>query len=115
MAEQHNIEVVLDKNLVVETSINKENVVFLDPRKEPFEIYGFYDYKNECEYKRLPSSVAEAANEGVGETYKHTSGGRIRFSTNSEYVAIKVEWHYRGSYGGVELDVIELSGTAYIG
>ncbi len=92
MAQQHNIEVVLDKNLVVETSIKKDNVVFLDPRKEPFSIYGFYDYKNESEYKRLPDSVAESANDGVKSTYKHTSGGRIRFSTNSSYVAIKVEW-----------------------
>ena len=92
MAENQNIEVVLDKNLVVETSINKENIVFLDPKKEPFEIYGFYNYKDESEYKRLPDSVAEASNEGVLSTYKHTSGGRIRFSTNSAYVAIKVEW-----------------------
>jgi len=30
-------------------------------------------------------------------------------------VPISVEWHYRGTYGGVELDVIELSGSAYIG
>lgn len=30
-------------------------------------------------------------------------------------VPISIEWHYRGSYGGVELEVIELSGSAYIG
>ena len=92
MAEQHNIEVVLDKNLVVETSIKKDNVVFLDPRKEPFSIHGFYDCKNESEYKRIPDAVADASNDGVKATYKHTAGGRIRFSTNSAYVAIKVEW-----------------------
>jgi len=92
MAEKHNIEVVLDKNLVVETAIKKDNIVFLDPRKEPFSIHGLYDCKNESEYKRLPDSVATSANEGVAATYRHTSGGRIRFSTNSIYVAIKVEW-----------------------
>ena len=92
MSGKHNIEVVLDKNLVVETSIKKDNVVFLDPRKEPFSIYGLYNAQNEPEYKRLPDEVAQAANEGVKESYKFTSGGRIRFSTNSAYVAIKTEW-----------------------
>ena len=92
MSEHNNIEVVLDKNLIVETSIKKDNIVFLDPRKEPFSIYGLYNSENEAKYKRLPDSVAAAANDGVKKAYTHTSGGRIRFSTNSEYVAIKVEW-----------------------
>lgn len=92
MSGKHNFEVVLDKNLVVETSIKKDNVVFLDPRKEPFSIYGLYNAQNEPEYKRLPDDVAEASNDGVKASYKHTSGGRIRFSTNSLYVAIKAEW-----------------------
>ena len=92
MAKQHDIEVVLDKNLHVETSISKDNIIFLDPRKPPFSVHGFYDYQNQPEYKRLDDSIASKSNDGVMSTYKHTSGGRIRFSTNSSYVAIKVEW-----------------------
>lgn len=30
-------------------------------------------------------------------------------------VPINAEWHYRGTYGGVELETITLSGSAYIG
>ena len=92
MAKQHEIELVLDKNLHVETSINKDDIIFLDPRKAPFELYGFCAAESNTEYKRLPDAVAEKANEGVKSTYKNTAGGRIRFSTNSAYVAIKVEW-----------------------
>ena len=94
MAKQHDIEIVLDKNLHVETSIKKEDIAFLDPRKAPFSIHGFSvaPSDDEYNYKRLGDEVASKANEGVVATYKNTSGGRIKFSTNSEYVAIKCEW-----------------------
>ncbi len=92
MAKQHEIEVVLDKNLHVETSIKKDDIIFLDPKKPPFSIHGLFDPKNQDNYKRLDDAVAAKANESVRATYKNTAGGRIRFSTNSEYVAIKVEW-----------------------
>ena len=92
MANQHDIEVVLDKNLHVETSIQKEDIVFLDPKKAPFSIHGLFNAESTDGYKRLDDEVAKKANEGVLATYKNTSGGRVRFSTNSEYVAIKCEW-----------------------
>lgn len=94
MAKQHEIEVVLDKNLHVETSIKKDDIIFLDPRRAPFSIHGFsvLPSDDEYNYKRLDDTLAKKANEGVLATYKNTAGGRIKFSTNSEYVAIKVEW-----------------------
>ena len=92
MAQQHELEQILDKNLLVETSIKKEDIAFLDPRKAPFSIHGLFDPKNSDEYKRLDDEVAAKANDGVVATYKNTAGGRIRFSTNSSYVAIKCEW-----------------------
>jgi hypothetical protein len=63
----------IDKNLNVKTSIGKENIVFLDPRNEPFEIYGFYKPKTEG-YIRLPRDVAESVSEGVARLYRCTSG-----------------------------------------
>lgn len=92
MAQQHDIEIVLDKNLHVETSIKKEDIAFLDPRKAPFSVHGLFKPESSDEYKRLDDEVAAKANDGVIATYKNTSGGRIRFSTNSAYVAIKCEW-----------------------
>ena len=90
MAKQHEIELVLDKNLHVETSINKDDIIFLDPRKAPFELYGFCAAESNTEYKRLPDAVAEKANEGVKSTYKNTAGGRIRFSTNRCYAPYRL-------------------------
>lgn len=84
----------IDKNLKVPSSIDKKDVVFLDAREEPFQIYGLYDYKNEPQFIRMPKAVAEATSDGVRDLNFCTAGGRVRFSTDSAYVAIKTEMPY---------------------
>ena len=58
----------------------------------PFDLYGVYYDNTEERFVRMPKSVAEQVNGGVADKYKHTSGGRIRFSTNSDYFGITVEY-----------------------
>ena len=82
----------VDKNLCVETSIKKDDIAFLDVRREPFAVYGLYDYKNEPEFKRLPDEIGQNVSRGVAALYKNTAGGRVRFCTDSPYVAIKAVW-----------------------
>lgn len=78
----------IDKNFRL-NSVTATDVKWLDPREKPFSIYGVtYDYEQGC-FVRLPRSVAENTSEGVTLLYKHTAGGRIRFKTNSPYVALK--------------------------
>ncbi len=84
--------IIVDKHMHVESKINKPDVVFMNVREEPFEVYGLYDYKNEPVFKRMPSDVAATVNNGVAELHLHTAGGRVRFCTDSEYVAIKCTW-----------------------
>src|SRR5690554_3472256 len=79
----------IDSNLKVETSINEPDIRFLDVRQKPFRVYGLYNYKNEPVFKRMPDEVAAATSEGVAQLNLHTAGGRVRFSTDSRYVAIK--------------------------
>lgn len=86
----------VDKNFIIETKINKPDIVFYNPKSEPFRIYGLYDYKNESVYKRLPDEIGTTTNPGVKKLYLMTAGGRLRFSTNSKYVAIKVKMPYIG-------------------
>ena len=83
---------IVDKNLHVETSITEEDIAFFDVRKPPFCVYGLYNYKNEPVFKRLPDEVGQNVNSGVATLYLHTAGGRVRFSTDSKYVAIKCTW-----------------------
>ncbi len=79
----------LDSNMKVETNLKLDDVAFYDVRREPFEVYGLYNYRNEPQFKRLPDEIGLNVNEGVKELYLNTSGGRVRFSTDSKYVAIK--------------------------
>ncbi len=82
---------MLDKNLIVDNTIGEPDVRFYDVRQDPFEVYGFYRYREEADFKRLPDDVAKSVSPRVAQLYLNTSGGRVRFSTDSQYVAIKVD------------------------
>ncbi len=79
----------IDKNLKVETSIQEKDIVWLSPKDAPFTIHGLYETDADMPYHRLPGDIAKATNDGVAGLNWHTAGGRIRFATNSRYVAIK--------------------------
>ena len=83
----------LDKNLKVETEIRKEGLKFYNCLEEPFRVYGvFHDGKS---FRRMPLEVSKKVSDGVNCLSAHTAGGRVRFRTNSSYVAI----HYKGEMG----------------
>ena len=60
--------------------------VYIDARKEPISLHGFYE-----PYRRLPEDVAKATSEGVACLSLVSTGGRIRFRTDSDYVVIHAE------------------------
>lgn len=78
----------IDKNLAV-AGIDAPGCVFHDVRKAPFEIYGLYKPQEGDTFRRIPKEVAEATSEGVAILHTNTAGGRVRFSTDSEYIAIR--------------------------
>ena len=76
----------IDKNFKVETKIEREDIVFKNVLEAPFEVYGvFYE---DGKFRRLPEAVAKTVSEGVLGLHANTAGGRVRFKTNSPYVAI---------------------------
>lgn len=80
----------IDKNLQVKTGLKLEDNVFYDCLQEPFEINGLFLPKNEEDsFHRIPREVAENVSEGVSILNICTAGGRVRFKTNSEYVALQ--------------------------
>ncbi len=81
-----------DKNLIVDIKTSAADVVFYDIRKAPFTIYGLYNPTTEDTYKRVPDDIGLNTNEGVATLYLHTAGGRVRFSTDSSYVAIRATY-----------------------
>ncbi len=81
----------IDEAMKIVTEIGEDDVVFYDTRKSPFKIYGLYKPETEPDFKRLPDNVALNTNEGVAALYLNTAGGRVRFCTDSKYVAIHAE------------------------
>ena len=103
----------LDKNLTVITDIDEPDVEFFDVREEPFEVYGLYDYKNGERFIRMPKDESSRVSTAVHNISLAPAGGRVRFCTDSEYIAInaKMVSIYRGSHftlvGGAGFDLYE--------
>lgn len=76
----------IDKNFKIETKINKHDIKFYDVLEKPFKVYGVF-YEN-GKFRRMPQSVAKTISQGVYDLHAHTAGGRVRFKTDSSYVAI---------------------------
>lgn len=78
-----------DVNMRIDAVIGEDDVALYNVKQKPFELYGLYDPLNQAEFKRLPDDVGNSTSEGISRLYKNTAGGRVRFSTDSKYVAIK--------------------------
>ena len=63
---------------------------FYSVKQEPFTIYGLYEPLGGSPYHRMPESVAEAVNDGVKLSNFCTAGGRVRFVTDSDYIALRM-------------------------
>ncbi|MBO5197162.1 MAG: SGNH/GDSL hydrolase family protein [Lachnospiraceae bacterium] len=81
----------IDPNFKLKSSLSEPNIQWFDVRQEPFRVYGLYNYKEEPVFCRLPKDVADATNAGVAELHYHTAGGRVRFKTNSRYIALQAD------------------------
>lgn len=87
----------IDKNFAVKSKIDEPDVVFYDAKTQPFRTYGV-SFDGEC-YRRLPASVAATVSSRVHTLSAHTAGGRVRFVTDSPYVAIRGEMPIIGKMG----------------
>lgn len=78
----------IDKNFAA-PSFEGLDIEWYDIRKAPFKIYGVMD--NGEKFFRLPFEIAEKVNTGVNTLNNYTSGGRVRFATDSPFVALVAE------------------------
>ena len=81
-----------DENMIVPSSLNLPDVRFYNLDGEPFKVYGIF--RDGDRYYRLPRSVAETVSPGVNTMCETTAGARIRFMTDSPYVAVAVEYGF---------------------
>lgn len=79
----------IDKNFIVKTEIDKVDISFFNVEDKPFKIYGVF--KENGKYRRMPRDVAKNITRGIDALHTNTAGGRVRFKTDSRYVAIHAE------------------------
>lgn len=79
----------IDKNFQADV-IKAQDVRFYNCLTEPFEIRGLYKPHETERFTRLPEyfEKSDKVNEGVRTLMFNTAGARVRFVTNSPYVAI---------------------------
>lgn len=103
----------IDKNLAI-ASAAPSDTEFYNVRNAPFRFYGL------CEttpFTRLPE--LDEVNDGVKTLRFHTAGGRVRFSTDSPYIAIRVlinnpsRMPHMTLLGSVGFDMYECRGGRY--
>ena len=68
-----------------------EDIEWFSVNEQPFSVHGVYYSEVEGLFRRLPKEVADAVNDGVSHLSKNTAGGRVRFATDSPYIAVRAE------------------------
>ena len=76
----------VDTNFAIETKIDKADIKFYKIDEFPFKVYGIF--KENGKYRRMPENVAKSVSDGVYRLHSNTAGGRVRFVTDSAYIAI---------------------------
>ena len=79
----------IDRNFAVPGTVDLPDGRFWNAQEPPFAIRGLF-YEN-GRFRRIPEDVAKSVNEGVLILHANTAGGRVRFRTDSPYVAIHAE------------------------
>jgi len=108
---------------MIESGIHAEGLVWRDVREAPFRIFGLYDAQRQDVFRRVPEEVARSVSDGVAGLHTNTAGGRIRFKTNSPYVALHVVFpdvcvmdHFaQTGVSGFDLYRAENGGWRYVG
>ncbi len=78
----------IDSNFKLPT-LDEPDIEWISAKDPRFSLYGVYFDEADGRYVRLPREVAKNVSDGVANLYCHTSGGRLRFTTDSPYVAVK--------------------------
>ena len=85
------------------------DTIFANVRCGAFKILGLFYSEEEEIFRRVPKAVAEATSEGVAHCARQAAGGRIRFRTNSPYVAIDMK--NERFWGGGNLNIAGIGGV----
>lgn len=78
----------LDVNVKCE-KVQKDDCKLYSVREQPFSIHGLFEPLTPGTFRRMPEEIANQCNPSVKGLHTMTSGGRVRFQTDSEYIILK--------------------------
>lgn len=114
----------IDKNLLATGIIQEDNLCFYNVKEDPFTIYGLLPCDQGEPFRRIPSEIAQNISEKIWKLHTHTAGGRVRFRTNSNKIAIRAfmpdtnlmpHMPFLGSSGFDLYEASESSNTEHMG
>ena len=80
----------VDRNLASAVTVTEPDLVWLNVRQAPFTVHGLLYDEDMGFFVRIPQAVANEVSEGVaGGLNRQTAGGRVRFRTDSRFIAIR--------------------------
>ena len=79
----------IDKNLAVASNVTEPDLVWYDVQQSPFVICGVRFEEESGRFLRMPEAVAASVSDGVHHLNTHTTGGRVRFRTDSPFIAVR--------------------------
>lgn len=79
----------IDQNFVVEKKPHSQRAVWRDALQPPFSLHGLL-YQDGA-FRRMPESVAASVSPAVHSLHTCCSGGRLRFRTDSPWLAIRAQ------------------------
>ena len=82
-----------------------EELTIYDARQKPFDLYGLYKPEEPGLFKRMPASIGENVSKNVSVLYTNTAGARLRFTTDSTFIAIGATYASKGVHPGAILKV----------
>lgn len=91
----------VDKNFAVQAGDDYTGTVWYDSLKPPFSLHGLM-YEDGA-FRRMPEKVAASVSPAVLELHTRCSGGRLRFRTDSPYLAIHAQMGQIGPVPHVSL------------
>ena len=95
----------VDRNFVISTGMKRDEIRFFDARNDPFRLYGLM-FEN-GRFCRMTNSAAKNVSDAVFRLNRNTAGGRVRFVTDSEYVAISAKMDNIGRMSHFSLPAVQ--------
>ncbi len=79
----------VDSNFILK-NVNRSDIMWRDCKDKPFSVHGIYFDEKSDKFIRMPLDVTSSVGETLQYLATFSAGGRIRFKTNSSFIALKV-------------------------